>query len=61
MCGTRIGGNAMQDYIVHYHTEAGEPGNIRVGTGDTYETILDFIDEFLLDHPGYKITKIEEE
>jgi len=51
----------MQDYIVHYHTEAGELGNIRVGTGDTYETIQDFIDEFLLDHPGYKITKIEEE
>jgi len=51
----------MQDYIVHYHTEAGEPGNIRVGTGDTYDTVMDFIDEFLLDHPGYKITKIEEE
>lgn len=51
----------MFDYVLYYVDDLGQKGSISFATGDTYDTVSDFIDEFKFDHPDYVVAKVKEE
>ena len=51
----------MEYYTISFVDPDQTTHQVPVGIGDTYETLGDFFNDFLKDHPGYQITHIAEQ
>lgn len=49
------------DYVLYYTAPNGDTGSVGFSVGGTYDSVEDFVDEFLFDHEGYTVIQVVEE